>query len=118
MYRALRSVAPEKSARGFIERQQSSIFTAEIHFAVFHNRLTTELKRIRYRPHHATRSFIKCISSTIEPARKDFASNFRAPEKLSVLRFQRDHLTACNRYIDPFVVKSRCEICDIRLVSP
>src|SRR6185369_7176227 len=72
MYRALSSVAPEKSARGFIERQQSSVFSAEIHLAVFHDRLTAELKRIWYRPHHATSALIKRISSTIEAARKYF----------------------------------------------
>src|ERR1044072_4177103 len=77
MYRALGSIAPEKCAGGLVERQQSSVFTAEINLAVLHDRLPTKLKRIRYRPHHAAGSLIKRISSAIKTTRKYFSMTER-----------------------------------------
>ena len=77
MYRAFGSIAPEQRAGRFVEREERAVFTAEIHLAVFHNRLAAERERKRYRPQHATGSLIKRVSPAITAAGKYFSATER-----------------------------------------
>src|SRR6185369_624047 len=74
MYRATRSVAPEKAASCFIESQQSAVFAAEINPAAFNYRLTAKYELEWYRPEYATGSLVKRVSSTITAAGKYFST--------------------------------------------